>query len=311
MMTERDEAALERAEDDEPIDPDVELTVGYLEGWLPAGGAEEFEERFANDEAFARKVYPLMTIWTAPIDWRAAYEAYKPKMEYPAEPPARIVNGPTPAESVKALRQPRPPRRRPRFLYAWQSRAKRAYFSMGSLMLVGLGSIWASSEIDKRQVQILARQGILAEGALPRGITFEAPFGPPRAVGFGNGSVVVLKAHSRVTYKVGPPPTGLLVILDGEATLKVSRADKVMMVRMSGRQTMVLTGSYAFACEVGCEEMRLTVGTGIALMNGSSRARRVSLTSGQFGRIPRGGEPERTNGGEGYPAISRLGKAAP
>jgi hypothetical protein len=89
MTPERDDAARDPDEDaEEPVDPDIALTVDYLAGELSPDEAARVEDRFIEDEAFARKVYPLMKMWTAPIDFRAAYEAAAAKERAQAAPEA-------------------------------------------------------------------------------------------------------------------------------------------------------------------------------------------------------------------------------
>lgn len=51
----------------ESVDPDVVLVTDYLTGALTVGQMYALEARLSEDEAFYRKVAPLLAFWDAPL----------------------------------------------------------------------------------------------------------------------------------------------------------------------------------------------------------------------------------------------------
>jgi hypothetical protein len=309
-------------EDDEargPVDPDIALITDYLARALSPEEAAAVEHRLKTDIAFYKKVAPVVKVWTMPVNFRErlargeaeAVAGAKPAPEaakvQPAIPPRGIVSEPDfPYEF--------PPKRpfRHRLLAGVTMSARTAYAIAAVVTLfVGIPTVQYLRFSGHRQKEGLGTQGVPTVETMSRGIAFETPAGPPRAVRFGDGSFVTLGPKSRFTYQTGLPGAGLKGELDGEATIEVSKSDGMLFLKTSSWRALLTRGTYAVSCEIACAEVLITVGTGYADVQGDTTTAKVVLSKGQFARIPRGGAAERTSGGEGYPTITLHEKVVP
>jgi hypothetical protein len=314
-----------REDEDErgPVDADIALITDYLARALSPEESAAVEHRLKTDIAFYKKVAPVVKIWTMPVNFRerlaraeaeSASEAAPAAKAVPQAPEAQAAVPPRGMVGEPAVQYEFVPKRtfRDRLLSGVTMSAKTAYAIAAVVALfVGIPTVQYLRFSGHRQREGLGTQGVPTFETMPRGIAFETPAGPPRAVRFGDGSFVTLGPRSRFTYQTGLPGTGLKGELDGEATIEVSKSDGMLFLKTSWWRALLTKGTYAVSCEIACAEVLITVGTGNADVQGDSATAKVPLSPGQFGRIPRGGAAERTSGGEGYPTITLHEKSVP
>ena len=302
-------------------DPDILLITDYLGHELTREEEAAVEERLVEDEAFFEKVAPYIKIRTMPVSFRKLLE------KYPAESPHTAIEAPegrvretlqpVPADEPRDRRDKRPRARRPRFLYAW---ARTRITRKAAAWITGIGLLTISvplashfSKVSREQQEQLRKQGVpLSAKPTPTlGIPFKTPPGPRRTVRFANGSYATLGPASHFRFKIGPASVGLWAHLDGAATIEVGEVDRALFLETTSGTALLMSGTYAVRCVKGCKEMRVTVGTGYASIRGDSTTARVALKKGEFGRAPRGGAAERTEGGAGYPVIVQRQQTKP
>ncbi len=320
-MTDREQGRTDELEEFAPVDPDIALITRWLAEELTPGEEAAVEERLEDDEAFFDKVAPLMRIWTMPMRFgdlvadRAA-ESPDKAIEAP-KGRARETLQPVPTDEPRDRRDKRPRARRPRFLYAW---ARTRITRKAAAWITGIGLLTVSvplashfSKVAREQQELLRKQGVpvTAKPTPTLGIPFKTPPGPPRTVRFANGSYATLGPASNFRFKIGPAPVGLWAHLDGAATIEVGEVDRALFLETTSGTALLMSGTYAVRCVKGCKEMRVTVGTGYASIRGDSTTPRVALKKGEFGRAPRSGAAERTEGGTGYPVIVQRQQTKP
>jgi hypothetical protein len=320
-VTDREQGRTDELEEFASVDPDIALITRWLAEELTPEAEAAVEARLEEDEAFFDKVAPLMRIWTMPVRFGDLVA------DRPAESPHEAIEAPkgrvretlqpVPADERRERRDKRPRARRPRFLYAW---AQRKITRKAAAWITGIGLLTVSvplashfAKVSREQQELLRKQGVpvTAKPTPTLGIPFKTPPGPPRTVRFANGSYARLGPDSHFRYKIGPGPVGLWAHLDGEATIEVGAVDRALFLETTSGTALLMSGTYAVRCVKGCKEMRLTVGTGYAALRGDSTTAKVVLKSGEFGRAPRGGAAERTEGGKGYPVIVSRKQGAP
>jgi ferric-dicitrate binding protein FerR (iron transport regulator) len=140
-----------------------------------------------------------------------------------------------------------------------------------------------------------------AQPTLPRGTVVQTNATETKEIPFSGGSKVVLRPNSRFTYENIPGASTLMTVLDGEAAIYLVAGDK-MVLKTSAGGALMTTGSYAVRCEPSCAAMLVTVGTGLALIRHES-TKGISLQTGEKGRLPKDGAPEKVEGGKGWPAV--------
>jgi anti-sigma factor RsiW len=299
------------------VDPDVALMVTYLAGDLPPEEAEQVENRFIEDEAFARKVQPLITIWTAPIDLRAAYEAAAAKerapMMYPAiENPRRRVRETAPEYVVSG----RPARSRAQRLLGGVFTGARAASWLAALLLVLAGVPVVVYEIgfaNGREAEVLRLYPAPAPIAVPGGGDGKAPVETgDRTVRFGLSSLVRLHAGSRFLLARGLPNLAPDIGLAGEATIEVGLLERKVIVSTPAGIVELSHGVYALRAkgDPGAETL-VTVGQGTATLKGGAGAADLVLSAGEHGHLAYPAPPLHTSGGDGYPALDRTGSSKP
>ena len=272
-----------------------------------------------RSEAFFEKVAPYIKTWTMPVSFRKLLEEHpKPTFLYrPIEDlsdesreqaPARQTLTTEPVYELPDTSE----RARRRVKARLSDRAIQGLLIAAGVLVFGnWGENAYQNFSEHRQEEGLALQGVRFRAPRPREISLETPRGEPRAIRFGDGSFVTLGPRTEFGFETGLWLTGLHGRLEGEATIEVSKADGDLFLETPAGKVLLYTGMYAVRCEVDCTEMLITVGAGLAHVQGNSPKTRLMLTAGQFGRVPADGTPERATGGEGYPKIATFGKAAP
>jgi hypothetical protein len=324
MTTERDEAALEAAEDREPIDPDVELMVSYMENWLPADDARKVERRLAEDQAFAEKVAPLVEIWTAPINFRTACEAYAGKAAEAARPVAPLAAGAeypirkierrsNEAKSAGYEAPFRPQRSLGQKVLGGVFTGAHATSWLAALMLLFVGVPALVYEIgfaNGRAAEVLRLFPTPAPTAADS--TGRAPIErEDRIVPVGHSSFVRLRAGSRLVSSRGLLGLALIVGISGEATIEVGPLDFNVSLSLPAGMVELSHGIYAVRSSGDPNpETLVTVGQGTATLKGASGTADLVLSAGEHGRLAYP-EVQRTSGGYGYPAIDQPKRAAP
>ena len=118
--------------------------------------------------------------------------------------------------------------------------------------------------------------------------------------------VKLLTPQTRLTYRRHTSwPTGWMLTLRGEAYIDVSDADGVMYVGTMHGTVVLLPGTYAVRCALGCETIQVSVGPrGVAWLKGSTPTEWTyrPLTAGQHAELVAGLGPVKTDG-EGYPSL--------
>jgi hypothetical protein len=297
MTTAPDDVARDRDDDEEePLDPDVSLMVEYLVGTLSPEEAVKVEDRYIEDEAFAEKVQPLVTIWTAKIDFRAAYEAYAAKQ--------------------KARPAPRPPRRieetEPEYAHTGPARDTRRWRNltflervdvMYKIGLIALVAITVPSVSTYWFLRFESRHAFVPVGAggqpipgMNRSQGVDVP-AETRTVMLKNGSRVLVRGGSRFNAVNGVMPGGpVRTYLEGEAAFDISTEEKWVEVITPTGRVILQPGTYAVRCEAACAAMLVTVGVGKAGLRGDSVKTSVMLLDGEHGMVKRGRGAEKVDG---------------
>lgn len=321
-------------DDEEPIDSDIALVTNYLCRELSPEDALEFEERYIHDEAFAAKVEPVMMIWTAPIDFRAAYEAYAAKeaanakdKAQPASPRPRRI-GEAASEYTYAWppakrRRTAPPVRfvpdeTPVHLPAREERGGRRFTFlerveiMYKIAAIAFVAVMVPSATTYWYLRYEHRNAFVPVGAdgrpvpgMERSQGVEVP-AASRSLTLTNGSRVVVRGGTKFNATYAPlPGVPVRVNLDGEAAFDVSEQEQWVDVITSAGRVLLRPGTYAVRCEPGCAALLVTVGVGKAGLRGDAVKTEVLLLDGEHGMVRRGAAAEKVDASAaaGFPAL--------
>jgi ferric-dicitrate binding protein FerR (iron transport regulator) len=128
-----------------------------------------------------------------------------------------------------------------------------------------------------------------------------------------SGSRITLRGDSRLTYSPIVLSLGATryVALDGEAAFEISPTEDPVEVHTWAGKLFLERGSYAVRCAPGCSAMLVTVGAGLAAIRGDTAKPAMLLKPGDYGRVRRGGEPEKVSAGvDAWPALEK-GRSKP
>jgi ferric-dicitrate binding protein FerR (iron transport regulator) len=127
-----------------------------------------------------------------------------------------------------------------------------------------------------------------------------------KVVTLRGGSQIVLRPRSRLTYSYLPTlgkATPSMGSLEGEAAFTIDTTDRFVTLKTFAGSVMMTPGTYAVRCEPGCAALLVTVGVGVASIRADSTRPSLQLSSGEFGRVSKGGAPEKVTGGAGWPTL--------
>ena len=260
-----------------PIDADIMLITDYLTRDLAEAQMRAVEERLATDFAFYRRVAPVIKVWRIPAGHFAVQPAPKTATQRRAWYRRRLV-----VNLVAAV---------------------------FAIAVVGGGAIWFVMDVNERtqvksDLDLTRAPSIWAKG----GILVEVLPGANRTVETERGTQVTLRGEARFTYLASPkasPFAGMWASLDGEAAIEVSPTEGVVRLKTWAGQVNLAQGSYAVRCVPGCSAMLVTVGTGLATLVADSARPSVALRSGERGKLPQVGTPERvTNDTGDWPVLA-------
>jgi hypothetical protein len=333
MTTERDEAALEAAEDREPIDPDFELIVHYMENWLSSDDTRKVAQRLKEDQAFAQKVAPLVEMWAAPINFRTAYETHtaasaeaaeaaqaaRPvaplaaRAEYPVRKIERRSNETKSAGYDAPFRPKRSPGQKTLGgLFAGTQAV--GWLAALFLFFVGVPTVvYQIGFANGRETELLRLFPAQGLAPAPADSTGKAPMeSRARTVQVGRSSFMRLRAGSRFSVSHGLLGFALIVGLNGEATVEVGLLDPKLELSTPAGMVELSHGIYAVRSSGDPnEETLITVGQGKATLKGTLGAADLVLSAGEHGRLADQSPPRRTNGGDGYPAVDQPKRTTP
>jgi ferric-dicitrate binding protein FerR (iron transport regulator) len=303
-MTDRDRSRhndLEEARDGVdigPIDPDIALLERWLAHELPADEARAVEERLVEDGAFFDKAAPIIRIWNLPVRFRTLLERPEPEL---AE--RRAVTRHRPSSTRHSQLTARP-RRRARFLTTFKRGAVAMFTHSGPVLAIAVMAVFLYVRYDERARD---RQTTAFDQAphqqVPNGTEVKTGPGETRTISLRGGARVVVRHDSRFTYAYVAASRSMMATLDGEAAIDLTKEEAHMMVRTSSGRVILTPGSYAIRCEPGCAAMLVTVGAGVANIRSDTGSTGLTLSSGDRGRVPKRGSPEKVIPGDGWPAI--------
>lgn len=269
-MSDRSPSDIDRP-DIEPVDPDIALIGDYLARALPEAEAEAVEERMVHDEAFFTKISPILKVWSLPVGYRDRLARRK----------------------IAERRLP--------------SLSKRARVLLAvAAVLVALVIPPAVRFISflRHSDAIASGSGKLSSAKLESGAAAVTSVGETRVFALDDFSSILLRPGSRFFYKQAPGRPEVLASLEGEAEIIVSPTTHLMRLQTSVGSMVLMPGDYAVRCGAECEELLITVGRGTAILRASGSTPVVQIHAGEYGRFPRGGQPESTAGGDGYPILT-------
>jgi len=289
----------------EPLDPDIELISDYLDDELSDEETAAVVERLASDEEFFNKVAPIIKVWMMPVNLRTSLERYRLERDVPKLPISLPMVVPAP-EALIELRRPR------RTLLArmvaapvWTAIAATLLLFLvgGPLLLV---STIRSNFIDRND----AAGGRAPTGDVQNGKVVETRAGETATELFPHGTRVVLQPNSHLQWVVPLPLIQPVVVaaLEGEAAFEVTKGEVFVALSTPAGRLRLSPGTYAVRCAPGCDAMLVTVGTGALNVNDRNEKPLLSLSAGEFARVPKGGAPERTTGGPDYPRLPNPGE---
>ena len=275
-----------------PIDPDFARCVDYHTRELSDAEAEAVEQRVLTDDGFAAQFFRVMRLWNAKVDWKVIAD--------------RLAEEEAHSTPIAAPLTPRRSRLR-RTFPAWARRyGTRLAVAAAALLFAG-----RPVAVQLTYAGGVAEAGLLAStppaASSARAGTFVlVPPGGPQTIELAGGSRLRLTPQTRLTYRrhVGWP-TGWMLTLRGEAYIDVSDADGVMYVGTMHGTVVLLPGTYAVRCALGCETIQVSVGPrGVAWLKGSTPTEWTyrPLTAGQHAELVAGLGPVKTDG-EGYPSL--------
>ena len=323
--------------DDEEIDADIQLIGDYLARHLSDAESEAVEDRMANDEAFFEKISPILKVWTMPVSFRQRLAEREAREGGEAEPVVEAEQGRamgarssrsmplslreleelyprTPRTTAVAEQMPGPapvhlpssspgsPRRK-----RLPSVSGRTRFILEiAAVLVALVAPPAVRYVNflRHSDAIAASTGGLTSLKLESGSKAETGPGETRVFALDDFSSVLLRPGSRFVYRVALFGPTVLATLDGEAVITVSTETRVMLIGTSAGSVTLTRGQYAVRCSAGCDELLLTTGRGAAILRSENPRKILQIRTGEHGRLPKGGQPEATAGGDGYPALT-------
>jgi len=138
---------------------------------------------------------------------------------------------------------------------------------------------------------------------VPNGTSVESGSAETRTIELRGGARAVVRHDSKFTYAYAARTRSMMAALDGEVALDLTKEQAFMLLKTSAGDVLLTPGSYAVRCEPGCAAVLVTVGAGMARLQGDSGTARLSIAAGEHGRIPKRGTPEKVIGGDKWPAL--------
>ena len=264
----------------EPIDDDIMLFTDYLGRALGPVEQQAVEQRLRDDEAFFEKVAPLIMARMVMAERMA-------------------LNGPLPAGDAEQVPVAGNWSRGIR----WAGRLAAAL----AFAMIAAGAyvyLFSDRKEHAQDVTDTLLQRAPSGWAMPGEMTETKP-GETLVALTRRGSRVTVRGESRFKYSTSPDgPFAALMFasLDGEAAFEVSAGEGLVQVKTWAGRVRFDKGSYAIRCAPGCPAMLVTVGAGLATLVSDTTQPGVVLQSGEKGRVPKNGVPEKvTNGGKDWP----------
>jgi hypothetical protein len=327
-MTDRDRTANMELDDDEPIDPDVELITDWLAHELSPEDEAMVEKRLEEDFEFFEKVAPVMNLWHDPVFVReltaraeadtklrisvpertAGPQGIDPSPQRPVREGSHRYDATVPEEAELPATDVFTERRlRRAHLRSKLYKGALFVYSIAAtyLMIVGLPTQLYVKHSETPHDVVTTRVAYTSTAQVPNGVTIETNATETKEIALRGGSKGVLRPNSRFTYGyiAGPIPLGVMAVLDGEAAIDLSPGDKRMRLKTSAGGALLNPGNYAVRCEPSCTAMLLTVGVGMASIRGDTAKTGLTINAGEKGRVPKGGDAEKVEPGKGWPAL--------
>ena len=315
--------------DIEEIDPDIQLISDYLARALTNAEAEAVEDRMVEDDAFFEKISPILKVWSMPVSFRDRLAGRETVAPGRADAALRVAGATSeraarPRSMPLSLREleelyPRTPREPPVLAQATalvgvsESRRRLPSLSKRARVMLAVAAVLLALVIPPavRFISFLRHSDAIASGSgklssakLESGAAAVTSVGETRVFALDDFSSILLRPGSRFFYKQAPGRPEVLASLEGEAEIIVSPTTHLMRLQTSVGSMVLMPGDYAVRCGAECEELLITVGRGTAILRASGSTPVVQIHAGEYGRFPRGGQPESTAGGDGYPILT-------